>query len=115
MPRTAQTDGRRAPRVDGSEPTAANRSAVARESILDAARQLFSCEGYTATSISDIVARAGTSVGRPYYYFGSKKEIFLTLWNEYQVAQEARTRTEVGVARRAGAAGKELFLAGTRA
>lgn len=101
--------------LDGAESSAAIRSAVSRQAILDAARELFSTQGYTATSISDIVAQAGTSVGLPYYHFGSKKQIFFTLWNEYQVSQEVRTRAAVASARRAGATGKDLLLAGTRA
>jgi AcrR family transcriptional regulator len=91
------------------------RSAVSRQAILDAARRLFSRQGYAATSISDMVAEAGTSVGLPYYHFGSKQQIFLTLWNEYQVSQEVRTRAAVTAARRSGEAGKDLLLAGTRA
>jgi AcrR family transcriptional regulator len=94
---------------------AALRSAVSRQSILEAARELFSTQGYTATSISDIVSRAGTSVGLPYYHFGSKKQIFFTLWSEYQVSQEVQTRGAVSAARRSGAKGKDLLLAGTRA
>lgn len=103
--------------ADGPEPptATATRAAASRQAILDAARQLFATQGYTATSISDIVARAGTSVGLPYYHFGSKKKIFITLWNEFQVAQEKRSREAIGAARQTGAAGKELLLAGTRA
>jgi AcrR family transcriptional regulator len=59
------------------------------------------------------VAKAGTSVGLPYYHFGSKKQIFLTLWSEYQSSQETRTRQAVAAARGSGAAGKDLLLAGT--
>jgi AcrR family transcriptional regulator len=76
---------------------------------------LFAAQGYTATSISEIVARAGTSVGLPYYHFGSKKQIFITLWKEFQASQEARSRAAIRMARDSGATGKELLLAGTRA
>ena len=61
------------------------------------------------------MARAGTSVGLPYYHFGSKENIFISLWNEFEVSQEARTRGVVSTAQRAGATGKDLLLAGTRA
>jgi len=54
-------------------------------------------------------------VGLPYYHFGSKKQIFLTVWSEYQASQEARTRGAVAVARESGATGEDLLLAGTRA
>ena len=105
------------PRDNGSEaPTAtAARSALSRQAILDAARQLFAAQGYTATSITDIVAQAGTSVGLPYYHFGSKKKIFITLWQEFQASQERRSRAAIGAAQRSGATGKDLLLAGTRA
>lgn len=115
MPRTAQREDNRAPTADGSESAAALRSAMSRQSILDAARELFSTQGYSATPISDIVARAGTSVGLPYYHFGSKRQIFFTLWKEYQVSQEVRTRRAVSAARRSGATGQDLLLVGTRA
>lgn len=87
----------------------------ARQAILNAARDLFSAQGYSATSISEIVARAGTSVGLPYYHFGSKKEIFLALWKEYQANQEERAREAVAAATASGARGRELLLAGTEA
>lgn len=76
---------------------------------------MFSGHGYSATSMSDIVGRAGTSVGLPYYHFGSKRDIFLTLWNEYQDAQEEVTRAAVAAARRTGATSKDQLLAGTAA
>jgi AcrR family transcriptional regulator len=113
--RTVQGGVKALPAPNGEESPAAVKAAVSRQSILDAARHLFSVQGYTATSISDIVRCAGTSVGLPYYHFGSKKQIFLTLWNEYQASQEAHTRAAVADARRSGASGKELLLIGTRA
>jgi AcrR family transcriptional regulator len=113
--RTIQSDAKATPASNGEESATAVKAAISRQSILDAARQLFSVQGYTATSISDIVRCAGTSVGLPYYHFGSKKQIFLTLWNEYQASQEAHTRAAVADARRSGASGKELLLIGTRA
>lgn len=103
-------------RVQRSAPSdAAVPPVTSRQAILDAARELFSDRGYTATSIADIVARSGSSVGLPYYHFGSKKDIFLTLWNEYQASQAAHTRAAVAEARRQGATGLDLLLVGTRA
>lgn len=80
-----------------------------------AARELFVNNGYSATSITDIVERAGTSVGLPYYHFGSKEKIFLAIWEEYQAAQEVRTRAAVAQARNDGKPGSEALLAGLRA
>lgn len=100
---------------DGPGPDPADRSAASRQAILAAARRLFSTSGYAATSVTDIVSEAGTSVGLPYYHFGNKKSIFLTLWKEYQEAQRARTDMAVVEARRAGQTGPTLILAGVRA
>jgi AcrR family transcriptional regulator len=115
VPRVAQDESGPSSAPEGEDSIAAIRSAASRQAILNAARKLFSTKGYATTSISDIVALAGTSVGLPYYHFGSKKQIFLTLWNEYQVSQEVHTRAAVAGARRAGARGQDLLLAGTRA
>jgi AcrR family transcriptional regulator len=93
----------------------ADRATASRQAILAAARRLFSTAGYAATSVTDIVGEAGTSVGLPYYHFGSKKSIFLTLWREYQQSQHARTDGAVQEARKAGATGAALMLASIRA
>ena len=47
-----------------------------REQILDTATKLFSQHGYHATSVQDIVASSGLSVGTIYLYFANKEEIF---------------------------------------
>jgi AcrR family transcriptional regulator len=93
----------------------ADRATASRQAILAAARRLFSTAGYAATSVTDIVGEAGTSVGLPYYHFGSKKSIFLTLWNEYQQSQHARTDAAIEQARQAGETGAALMLASIRA
>lgn len=46
------------------------------EQILETATKLFSQNGYHATSIQDIVANSGLSVGTIYLYFSNKEEIF---------------------------------------
>jgi AcrR family transcriptional regulator len=105
---------RKSPAPNGADSSAA-RSAASRQAILDAARELFSLHGYAATSVTDIVARAGRSVGLPYYHFGSKKQIFITLWNDYQISQEEHARAAVAEARRSGVTRKDLFLIGAHA
>lgn len=93
-----------------------DRPVASREALLAAARDLFTTHGYAATNMADIVARAGTSVGLPYYYFGGKKQIFHALWSDYQAKQEAKTRLAITAARAAGEAdGGRLLLAGMRA
>ena len=58
------------------------RSRDKREAILRAGVALFERNGYEATSIGDIVKRAGTSVGGFYQYFRSKRQLLLVLMNE---------------------------------
>lgn len=55
------------------------RSSDRRISILDAAQQLFLQEGYAATSIADIRAACGASVGSIYHAFASKEAIAIAL------------------------------------
>ncbi len=93
-------------------PTA--RSTESRTALLVAARRLFSTVGYPGTSVSDIVGEAGTSVGLLYYHFGSKANVFLTIWTDYQRRQQERTTAAVYEARRAGRSGPEQYLAGVR-
>ncbi len=47
-----------------------------RRGIADAARELFTEQGYAATSIEEIVARARVTKGAMYHHFGSKEEVF---------------------------------------
>jgi AcrR family transcriptional regulator len=49
--------------------------AARREQILDAARRCFSRNGFHATSMQDVIAEAGLSVGAVYRYFKSKDEL----------------------------------------
>lgn len=90
-------------------------SASSRDAILAAGRRLFSTRGYAGTSVADIVREAGTSVGLPYYHFGSKANIFLSIWTDYQRRQRDRTAAAIEEGRRARKAGPELYLAGVRA
>jgi AcrR family transcriptional regulator len=46
-----------------------------RERILAAALRLFVEKGFHGTSIPDIVAASGTSIGAVYHHFGSKEEL----------------------------------------
>lgn len=53
--------------------------------ILDKARTLFSQKGYAATSMDDICNATGRSIGNVYYYFKSKEELFLYLFEQIVV------------------------------
>lgn len=52
------------------------RSARKRRQILDAARALFVEQGYAATSVDQVVERAGVSKPTLYSHFGGKTELF---------------------------------------
>jgi AcrR family transcriptional regulator len=45
--------------------------------ILDAARAVFSRDGYAASSVDDVAAEAGIAKGTVYLYFKSKEELYL--------------------------------------
>jgi AcrR family transcriptional regulator len=50
-----------------------------RQKILDAARELFGDQGFDATSIAEIGAKAGISKSVLYHYFGSKPGLYRAL------------------------------------
>jgi AcrR family transcriptional regulator len=59
------------------------RAERSRAIILDAALHLFSHQGFRATSIRDIAARAGVSTGSVYHHFKDKEELFATLLKQF--------------------------------
>jgi AcrR family transcriptional regulator len=65
-------DGRLDGRIVRAERTRARR----REQVLSCARQVFAEKGYHATSIDDIISRAGIARGTFYLYFTNKRAIF---------------------------------------
>ncbi|MEJ3742108.1 TetR/AcrR family transcriptional regulator [Actinomycetes bacterium KLBMP 9797] len=56
--------------------------AARRQQILDAARVCFSRNGFHATSMQDVIAEAGLSVGAVYRYFKSKQELVTAIAEE---------------------------------
>ena len=57
-------------------PTQTERREVTVRSLLSAAEALFAREGFAATTVDDIVARAGVAKGALYHHFRSKEEVF---------------------------------------
>ncbi|MDL9946767.1 helix-turn-helix domain-containing protein [Gordonia sp. ABSL11-1] len=55
------------------------RRAARRAQIVAAARRCFSRDGFHQSSMPDIAAEAGVSIGAPYRYFSSKEEIILEI------------------------------------
>jgi AcrR family transcriptional regulator len=47
-----------------------------RQAFVAAAAETFAEQGYAATSMADVAARAGSSIGNLYKYFPSKQELF---------------------------------------
>ena len=92
------------------------RTAETQRALLDAAREVFTEQGFADASIADVVERAGSSVGSLYHHFGGKSELFIALWQDHQLAQEGAASEAVARARRAGVTDPfELFSAGARA
>ncbi|WP_051580393.1 TetR/AcrR family transcriptional regulator [Pseudonocardia acaciae] len=87
-----------------------------RAVFLDAAREVFAERGFGDASISEVVERAGASVGSLYHHFGGKGELFRALWERHHAEQQAIAAGAVAAARERGVADSfELFLAGSRA
>src|SRR5215813_7854542 len=57
--------------------------AARRQQILDAARVCFLRNGFHMTSMQDVIAQAGLSVGAVYRYFPSKAEIVEAISEQY--------------------------------
>jgi len=57
-----------------------SRSQKTQESLLDAAEALFCEKGAEATSVADVAARAGSSVGAVYHHFRDKKALLYALF-----------------------------------
>ncbi|HTJ82167.1 MAG TPA: TetR/AcrR family transcriptional regulator [Polyangiaceae bacterium] len=63
-----------------------------REQILDAGRELFVANPYDQVSMDDVAAKAGVSKGLVFFYFGSKRELYVELIRE--AAQDLIDETE---------------------
>ena len=69
-----------------------------RERILEASRELFNENGYAATPVSAIAARAGIATGNLTYHFATKRELADELEKRArQRMREARTGLRTGV------------------
>src|SRR5436190_14649880 len=59
------------------------KSERSRRQVLDKALELFSHQGYRATSMREIAEAAGVSTGNVYHHFPDKESIFRELLDEY--------------------------------
>jgi AcrR family transcriptional regulator len=60
--------------------------------LLDAARRLFAADGYTATSLEDVVAAAGVTKGALYHHFSSKRDLFRAVFEQEEIALARASR-----------------------
>jgi AcrR family transcriptional regulator len=112
------------PAVAGAAPAAvrapagrpSERGAATRSGLLEAAREVFISQGYAQAGVTDIVTRAGASVGSLYHHYSGKAELYFALFEELHRDQGDRTRAAVRQARDGGVTDPmQLFLAGARA
>ncbi|WP_155340896.1 TetR/AcrR family transcriptional regulator [Acrocarpospora corrugata] len=92
------------------------RGAATRGALLDAAREIFITSGFAEAGVTDVVQRAGASVGSLYHHFSGKADLYLALFEDFQTRQTHRTKQAVQQARLSGEPDPmPLFLAGARA
>ena len=97
-------------------PRTSDRGAATRGALLAAAREVFSVSGFAQAAVTDIVAKAGASVGSLYHHFTGKADLYLTLFEEFQTRQQERTREALHVVREQGETDPmRLFIAGSGA
>lgn len=91
----------------------ARQAEATRELLVATARQLFTERGYPATSIDDIVQRAGVAKGSLYHHFDGKEAIFRAAYESVQaeaVASVMAAATAAGEPWAAVRAGLAAFL-----
>ena len=64
-----------------------------RQRILETALALFAARGYQATTLRDIAAEAGCSLGLTYRYLARKEDLVLALYEQLAVQLEEEVRT----------------------
>ncbi|WP_406312047.1 TetR/AcrR family transcriptional regulator [Streptosporangium sp. NBC_01639] len=102
--------------VTGVTARTSERGAATRVALLTAAREVFVASGFAEAGVTDVVARAGASVGSLYHHFSGKADLYLTLFDEFQTRQTQRTKQAVQEVRAEGETDPmRLFVAGARA
>jgi AcrR family transcriptional regulator len=102
--------------VAGVTARTSERGAATRVALLVAAREVFVTSGFAEAGVTDVVSRAGASVGSLYHHFSGKADLYLTLFDEFQIRQTQRTKQAVQAARAEGETDPmRLFIAGARA
>lgn len=63
-----------------------------RDRVLQSAIELFADQGYDATSVAQVIGRAGVAKGGFYHYFASKEELLYVVYGELITEQLAHLR-----------------------
>jgi AcrR family transcriptional regulator len=102
--------------IDEPPVRVSDRGAATRGALLTAASGVFAEAGFAQAAVTDIVAKAGASVGSLYHHFNGKADLYLTLFEEFQNRQQERTREAIHSVRDAGESDPmRLFIAGATA
>ncbi|WP_199906860.1 TetR/AcrR family transcriptional regulator [Aeromicrobium chenweiae] len=70
-------------------PTRSSKAEHTRQSIIDAAMQLFRTNGYEKATMRAIADRAGVSIGNAYYYFSSKEHLIQAYYDRINAEHAA--------------------------
>ena len=72
------------------KPLRARQAEATRQLLVSVARELFTDRGYAATSVEEIIQRAGVARGALYHHFAGKEAMFLDFYNEVQSETASR-------------------------
>src|SRR5512137_1432492 len=81
-----------------------SKKAIRRESIIQAAIEVFGKKGFLAASISEIAQRAGVAEGSIYQYFKNKEDLFFSI--PIEKTKEFRSQIELHLEGISGALNK---------
>src|SRR5436190_21772358 len=73
-------------------PTQQQRTEATTTALVEAARELFAQDGFAATSLDAVVAKAGVTKGALYHHYAGKRELFTAV---FVAEQERLTATVV--------------------
>lgn len=88
-----------------------SRSQRTQESLLEAAAELFAEKGVEATSVADVAAAAGCSVGSVYHHFRDKRTLLYAVVDRMSEELRATSRDAVDPARWEGATVADILRA----
>ena len=92
-------------------PTQQERTEATTVALVEAARDLFAKDGFAATSLDAVVAKAGVTKGALYHHFSGKRDLFAAVF----VAEQENLNEVVAAAYAAHQDPWDAFAAGCRA